>query len=221
MNEPKRTWILRSLAPPEPGKAYVGDDTYTPIIWAPWQREAHPFTTAAAAHEARRKLGEPSLRVFRLVPRTPAEWGEKHTLEARAALYRLAGDNAAKNAKATAHAIAYAIWQYDYNTATEPGFMRVLLGAANLGKKEAAAVIRTVRENAEDRAVISREEFFRVRLATGYYVPEQGEIPCFEPSMAQRFDRGTSADQAAAARPGARVATVKMKRRRVSRRAPS
>lgn len=87
-------------------------------------------------------------------------WTEKHVNEAKAALYRLAAEDAARGNSERAHLISAAV-TWTSSTATLGGFVAEL--ARFLDRRvDAARILATVRARAEGREVVTVETFWRV-----------------------------------------------------------
>ncbi len=99
---------------------------------------------------------------------TKQPWTAKHVNEAKAALYRLGADYAAKGQHADAFSCVHVIGEQEA-TATYRGFVTAL---GFVRRIYATRILRTVCARAEGREVVENETFFRVRFADGRYVPE-------------------------------------------------
>lgn len=128
-------------------------------------------------------------------------WTEKHVAEAKAALYRLAADAAARGA--TSLSLTWAGRAiYGTDTAREADFLRALHPAADF-----ARILRTVRARAEGREVIEVSTKLFVRFVDVYPDEETDD---------EEYARARCVEY-----PGAYLVRFTLKRTRFLRKAPT
>lgn len=143
-------------------------------------------------------------------------WTEKHVHEAKAALYRLTAEDAASGDSERARGTASAV-TWKSSTATLGGFVDALMRIEK-PHVDAARILRTVRDRAEGREVVTIETFWRVGLANGRYEANDDDgPPGVSVEDAWRCAERHHAVSVMACEPGSRVVRVTLTRRRIVR----